>query len=54
MRGFAEHQASYSFPPDEFNEFNNTGTQLQDSFYHMTLKLHFISDICTKTSRFRS
>ena len=24
---------------DKFNEFNNTGAQLLDSIYHMTLKL---------------
>ena len=25
------------------NKFNNTGALVQDSFYHMTLKSHFIS-----------
>ena len=35
---------------NEFNKLNNTGAQLQDSFYHMTLKSHFISKFCTKTS----
>ena len=25
---------------------------MQDSIYHMTLKLHFISKFCTKLSRF--
>ena len=39
--------------PNEFNKFNNTGAQMQDSIYHMTLKLHFISEFRTKTSRFR-
>ena len=24
--------------PKEFNKFNNTGAQIQDSVYHMTLK----------------
>ena len=27
---------------------------MQDSIYHMTLKLHFITKFCTKTSRFRN
>ena len=35
-----------------FNKFNNTGARMQDSIYHITLKLHFISKFCTKTSRF--
>ena len=39
--------------PNEFNKFNNTGTRMQDSSYHMTLKSHIISKFCTKTSRFR-
>ena len=39
--------------PNEFNKFNNTGARMQDSIYHMTLKSHFISEFCTKTSRFR-
>ena len=38
--------------PDEFNKFSNTGAQMQGSIYHMTLKSHFLSDICTKMSRF--
>ena len=42
-----------SFFPDEFNKFNNTGARMQDSIYHMTLKSHFISKFCIKTSRFR-
>ena len=28
---------------NEFNKFSNTGAQMQDSIYHMTLKSHFIS-----------
>ena len=39
--------------PNEFNKLNNTGARTQDSFYRMTLKSHFISKFCTKTSRFR-
>ena len=38
-----------SVSPNEFNKFNNTGAQMQDSIYHMTLKLHFR----TKTSQLR-
>ena len=38
--------------PNEFNKFNNTGTPMQYSIYHITLKLHFIIKFCTKTSRF--
>ena len=38
---------------NEYNKFNNTGAQMQDSIYHMTLKLHFNSDFCTKMSGFR-
>ena len=37
----------------EFNKFNNTGARMQESIYHMTLKSQFISEFCTKTSRFR-
>ena len=48
MRGFVEHLIG--FP--EFNKFNNTGAEIQDSIYH-TLKLHFISEFCTKTSQLR-
>ena len=41
--------------PNEFNKFNNTGARMQDSiFYHMTLKSHFISKFCIKTSRFQT
>ena len=39
--------------PNEFNNFNNTGARVQDSVYQPTLKSHFISKFCTKTSRFR-
>ena len=39
--------------PNEFNKVNDTGARMQDSTYHMTLKSHFISEFCTKTSRFR-
>ena len=39
--------------PNEFNKFNNTGARMQDSVYRMSLKSHFISKFCTKTSRFR-
>ena len=39
--------------PNAFNKFNNTGARMQDSIYHIALKLHFISEIFTKTSRFR-
>ena len=39
--------------PKEFNKFNTTGARMQDSIHHMTLKSHFISNFCTKTSRFR-
>ena len=35
---------------NEFNKLNNTVARLQDSIYHMILKLHFISKFCTKTS----
>ena len=49
MRGFAKHLIVF---PNKFNKFHNTGAWMQDSIYHMTLKLHFISKFCTKTSRF--
>ena len=39
--------------PNELNKFNNTRAWMQDSVYHMTLKSHFISKFCIKTSRFR-
>ena len=38
---------------NEFNEFSNTGAQMQDSIYHVTLKSHFIRDFCIKMSKFR-
>ena len=50
MRGCVEHVIGF---PNEFNKFNNTGARMQDSIYHMTLKSHFIGEICSKTSRFR-
>ena len=31
---------------NEFNKFNNTGTRMQDSIYHMKQKSHFIRDFC--------
>ena len=43
-----------SVSPNEFNKFNNTGARMQDSIYHMTLKSHFISKFCIKTSRFQT
>ena len=39
--------------PNAFNKFNDTGARMQDSIYHITLKLYFISEFCTKKSRFR-
>ena len=50
MRRFAEHPIGFA---NEFNKFNNTGARMQDSIYHMTLKSHFISKFCIKTSQFR-
>ena len=38
---------------DAFNKLSNTGARMQDFIYHMTLKSHFVSDICNKMSRFR-
>ena len=38
---------------NKFNKFNNTGARMQDSIYHMTLNLHFISKYRTKTSQFQ-
>ena len=35
--------------PNELNKFNNTGAQMQDSIYHLTLKSHFITKFCIKT-----
>ena len=43
-----------SVSPNEFNKFNNTGARMQYSIYHMTLKSHFISKFCIKTSRFQT
>ena len=40
--------------PKKFNKFSNTRARMQDSIYYNTLKSHFISDFCTKTSRSRS
>ena len=37
---------------NEFNKFNNTGAQMLDSIYHMTLKLDKNCILCVKTSRF--
>ena len=37
---------------NEFNKFNNTGAQLLDSIYHMTLKLIKNHILCLKMSRF--
>ena len=42
--------SNLSLFPNEFNKFNNTGAQMQDSIYHMTLKSHFISKFSTKSS----
>ena len=44
----------WSVSPNEFYKFNNTGARMQDSIYHMTLKPHFISKFCIKTSRFQT
>ena len=30
---------------NDVNKFNNTGARMQNSIYHMTLKLHFISKL---------
>ena len=37
---------------NEFNKFNNTGAQMLDSIYHMTLKLVKNHIFGVKTSRF--
>ena len=34
--------------PNEFNKFNNTGAQMQDSICHMALNSHFISKFFTE------
>ena len=39
MQGFDEHLITF---PTEFYKFSNTGTRMQDSIYHMTLKSLFI------------
>ena len=38
--------------PNEFNKFNNSGAQMLDSIYHMTLKLIKNRIFGVKTSRF--
>ena len=42
------HQSSWGkrLPifPNKWNKFNNTGARMQDSIYHLTLKLHFVSN----------
>ena len=37
---------------NEFNKFNNTGTRMQDSICHMTLKSHCVSEFGTKRRDF--
>ena len=37
---------------DKFNKFNNTGTRMLDSIYHMVLKLIKNHILGVKTSRF--
>ena len=37
---------------NKLNKFNNTGAQMQDSNYHMTLKSHFISNFALKRCSF--
>ena len=41
-----------SFYRNEFNKFNNTGAQMLDSVYHMTLKLLKNHLLGVKRSRF--
>ena len=48
MRGFAEHLSVF---PIEFHKFKNSERRMQDSVYYLTLKCHFVSGFCTKTSR---
>ena len=50
VRGFAEHLIGF---PNEFNKFNNIRARIQDVIYHSDTKMLFISEFCTKTSRFR-
>ena len=38
--------------PNAFKKFSNTGARMQDFIYHVTLKSHFISKVCTKTCDF--
>ena len=38
---------------NRFNKFNNTGAQMQDSFYHMPLNSLSYRNFCIQTSRFR-
>ena len=33
---------------NELNKFNNTGTRMQDSIYHMTLKSHLLANFAPK------
>ena len=37
---------------NEFNKFNNSGTRMLDSVYHMTLKIRKNCILGVKTSRF--
>ena len=37
---------------NEFNKFSNTGAQVQDSIYYVTLKSHFISNFALKRHDF--
>ena len=39
LRFFLQYVLFISFFFNEFNKFNNTGAQMQDSIYHLTLKL---------------
>ena len=41
-----------SVSPNEFNKFNNTGTRMQDSVYHMTQKLHLLANFALKRHDF--
>ena len=42
-----------SISPNKFNKFNNTGSQMQDSIYHIAFESHLICDFCIKTSSSR-
>ena len=46
-------RAFYHFFPNEFNKFNNTGAQMLDCSYHMTLKLFKNRIFGVKTLRLR-